>query len=165
MNQLKRLREALGITQTELAGLLGVNRGRVAMAEIGKRHLPSEARSFVAWMLDELDTWPDAFESELPDATVLQKEIRRLEIRLENLRIEFEKYELKEGKAGFLTFICNNFESRFPAQIPLLAKQHVTLLQAIENLRKDKNSGSAPVFLKAKIKGLECRIVTLKALL
>jgi len=163
MNALKKLREALGISQAEMAGLLGLEKGRIAMAETGKRSLPSEARMVVAWMLDELDGWTDASEPVIFNAETIRKEIRKLEARLENLKLKLENKEVKEQKAGFLEFICKSFESQFPNQIPILAKQNISLLLAIEDLRKDKEQANAPIFLQTKIKGIESEIAFLKA--
>lgn len=162
MNSLKQLRKALGISQDEMAGLLGLNKGRVAMAEIGKRTLPDDARMFVAWMLDELDAWPDSSETQLPAAEIIQKEIRRMEIRLELLKLELENRGRIDQKAGFLKFICDRFENRFPTDLPELAKNTVAVLKSVEDLRRNNQQMDAPLFLQAKIKGLEAAIAWLK---
>ena len=164
MNALKKLREALGISQAEMAGLLGLEKGRIAMAETGKRSMPNETRMVIAWMLDELDGWPNSVEPTNSDVATIQKKIRRLESRLENLRLELEGRELKNQKAGFLQYICEAFESTFPIQISELAKKNIAVLQSIEDLRRDDELKNPLVFLKAKIKGLEAGIAFMKGL-
>jgi len=163
MQTLKFLRTQLGLSQLQFAGLLGISSGLLAMAETGKRSLPNGARMVIAWLLDELETWLNSVEPTIPDIASIQKEIRKLEARLENQKLELENKEVKELKAGFLEFICKSFESQSPNQIPILAKQNISLLLAIEDLRKDKEQANAPIFLQTKIKGIEAEVAFLKA--
>jgi len=65
------------------------------MTEIMKRTQPNEARIFVAWMLHEMDGWRDTAEKIIPDEDTIQKEIRKLETRLENLKLELKNKEVK----------------------------------------------------------------------
>ena len=163
MNSLKRIREAMGISQAEMGGLLRMKKSTLSMIEIGKRQLPNNAVVFLAWMQDELEAWSIAIEPIVPPEGAVQKEIRKLEARLENLSLELENRHEKEKQAGFLQFICEAFASRFPEQIPALAKYNIAVLLAVEDLRKDKELANAPIFLQAKIKGMEARIAFLRA--
>lgn len=162
MEALKKLRDAMGISQAEMAGLLGLKKCRVAMAETGKRTLPDEARMMVAWMLDELETWPALPDVERPPLEVVQQEIRRLEIRLGFMEAGLEDRQQADRRAGFRMFICREFENRFPGRLPALATDTVAVLKSVEALRRNDGMAQDPIFLRAKIKGLQATIAFLK---
>ena len=94
---------------------------------------------------------------------IMEREIRALEARLENLRLELENWEAREHKAALLQFVCSALEARFLGGIPVLSKKQIGIFQSEEDLRLDKHREDPPVFLHAKIKGMEARIASLKA--
>ena len=163
MHYLRKIREALGISQQEMAGLLGLKKSSLAMAETGKRKLPDNSRMLVAWMWDEMETWAQEEEPQPMDPETMDKEIRMLEARLENHRLELETRETREHKAALLQFVCSALEARFPGGIPVLSKKQIGIFQSEEDLRLNKHREDPPVFLQAKIKGMEARIASLKA--
>src|SRR5690606_3812818 len=64
MQEIKQLRKALGLSQMELAELLQVSKGLVAMAEIGKRALSYEANASVGTLQLLVESTPTELESE-----------------------------------------------------------------------------------------------------
>lgn len=64
MQEIKQLRKALGLSQMELAELLQVSKGLLAMAEIGKRALSYEANASLATLQLAVESTPKELESE-----------------------------------------------------------------------------------------------------
>jgi len=93
MNAIQTLRSSLGLPQDEFSDLLGISKAQVAMAEIGKRPLPSSAQSRLALLEHLLDGFQPPSEETLTENE--RKEFRKyrdlLKARITGLEETIEK--------------------------------------------------------------------------
>jgi len=67
MNAIQTLRSSLRLSQDEFSDLLGISKAQVAMAEIGRRPLPSSAQSRLALLEHLLDGFQPPAEETLTE--------------------------------------------------------------------------------------------------
>lgn len=93
MNAIQTLRSSLGLPQDEFSDLLGISKAQVAMAEIGRRPLPSSAQSRLALLEHLLDGFQPPSEETLRENE--RKEFRKyrdlLKARITGLEETIEK--------------------------------------------------------------------------
>ena len=82
----QNIRDILGVTQIEMAAILGVSRSHIAMFEIGKRNLPIHANQILAQLLSHLQE-SNTFAKVDPHEMQQQTERRK---HIENLLVENE---------------------------------------------------------------------------
>lgn len=106
MNTLSEWRNRLGLTQEQWAGILGVNKGQLAMAETGKRQLPAKSKLvFAKIQLMAQSIQGQARPGNLNESARSKKEkwIRKMEIKQQILTGQLEVLEEKsEGIGHFL---------------------------------------------------------------
>ena len=162
MKLLREVRKALGLSQTEMAGLLGLDRGQIAMCETGKRKLPFEAQMKIAWMARRLNKQTRKEYDHPSMSEILEKEIQTLEIRLANLQLELENQEEQEQKAQLIAMVCEEFESAFPGSVSISVRKKIDVLLYKIQLKMESGNHSPAVVLRAKIKGLETTLEELR---
>lgn len=93
MNAIQTLRSSLRLSQDEFSDLLGISKAQVAMAEIGRRPLPSSAQSRLALLEHLLDGFQPPSEETLSETE--RKEFRKyrdlLKARITGLEETIEK--------------------------------------------------------------------------
>jgi len=93
MNAIQTLRSSLGLSQDEFSDLLGISKAQLAMAEIGRRPLPSSALSRLALLEHLLDGFQPPSEETLSETE--RKELRKyrdlLKARITGLEETIEK--------------------------------------------------------------------------
>ena len=93
MNAIQTLRSSLGLSQDEFSDLLGISKAQLAMAEIGRRPLPSSALSRLALLEHLLDGFQPPSEETLSETE--RKEFRKyrdlLKARITGLEETIEK--------------------------------------------------------------------------
>ena len=162
MKLLREVRKALGLSQTEMAGLLGLDRGQIAMCETGKRKLPFEVQMKIAWMAGLLNKQTRKEYDHPSMSEILEKEIQTLEIRLANLQLELENKEEQEQKAQLIAMVCEEFESAFPGSVSISVRKKIDVLLYKIQLKMESGNHSPAVVLRAKIKGLETTLEELR---
>ena len=162
MKLLREVRKALGLSQTEMAGLLGLDRGQIAMCETGKRKLPFEAQMKIAWMARRLDNQTRKGYDHPLKEKILEKEIQTLEIPLANLQLELENQDEQEQKAQLIAMVCAEYESAFPGSVSVSVRKKIDVLQYTIRLKIENENHSPAVELRAKIKGLETTLEELR---
>ncbi|MBS7786620.1 hypothetical protein KIH23_04870 [Flavobacterium sp. CYK-55] len=83
-------RTMLGLTQQEIAMLLGVSRSQWAMHELGQRDLPLEAQQLLAEMLTALQPVVTQRKAPVPSLKQLKETQRRLN-RVQERLVHFER--------------------------------------------------------------------------
>ena len=64
MNEIRQIRQSLGISQRELANLLSVPKSMISMAESGQRPLPSEMLIYLR-LMDEQNVLTNALHPKI----------------------------------------------------------------------------------------------------
>ena len=162
MKLLREVRKALGLSQTEMAGLLGLDRGQIAMCETGKRKLPFEVQMKIAWMAGLLNKQTRKEYDHPSMSEILEKEIQTLEIPLANLQLELENQEEQEQKAQLIAMVCAEYESAFPGSVSISVRKKIDVLLYKIQLKMESGNHSPAVVLRAKIKGLETTLEELR---
>lgn len=101
MDLIKTVREALGISQQELARILGVSLSLIKHVETGRRRLPSDARSVLAFMYDLIQNIDPQAKEEAPPVSDIWKDrkLKLVRARLATVELEIEKWETKQKQA------------------------------------------------------------------
>lgn len=101
MDLIKTVREALGISQQELARILGVSLSLIKHVETGRRRLPSDARSVLAFMYDLIQNIDPQTKEEAPPVSDIWKDrkLKLVRARLATVELEIEKWETKQKQA------------------------------------------------------------------
>lgn len=95
----KELREALGLSQAEMADLLGVKRGLLSMNECDRRALPAAAMIRLNQINQVLLSHPDAPETEaLPEENPAPLAILLAKYRLQKIHLEKDRQARDQGK-------------------------------------------------------------------
>lgn len=88
--------KSLGITQEELASLLGVSRGQLSMYELGKRNLPTQAKLKLSRLLEVVTT--KTIKSETSVAALYDLNPNAKKVIAELLWVNKEKQALTKSK-------------------------------------------------------------------
>lgn len=103
MGELKNFRMAMGLSQEEMAGILGIRRAQISMAEAGKRRLPDPALLVFAQLLQ---TWENLqqqiWQERIPSQSAVDEEIRILETQRDGLKNQLETLLEKEKQFQLL---------------------------------------------------------------
>lgn len=101
MDLIRTVREALGISQQELARILGVSLSLLKQVETARRKLPSDARIMLALMYDLVQNIDPQAKAEVPPVSDTWKErkLKLVRARLGKVELELEKWETKLKQA------------------------------------------------------------------
>ena len=118
MGKQNALRELLGVTQREIAMILGISESNWAMYETGRRPPPKHAMELFAGFLQHVESIPkkqtDDFNPELRkilDKLVRENEFQRM--RLERkIAASDQKLEIMRRRAQLEIFLKNNPEAK-----------------------------------------------------
>lgn len=94
----KQIRLQLGLTQNQLATLLGVGEGLLSMVDSGKRTLPTEAAIRLArfqFLMQQLPQPIPQMPADAPAKTQMEKQVRKMEKEVKSLTMKREKLEEK----------------------------------------------------------------------
>lgn len=97
MNEIRQIRQSLGISQRELANLLSIPKSAISMAESGQRPLPEEVLTYLRFMAankmpvqelhpaieEEMERRREEFDNQLKDA--YREKMARIEVQISNL--------------------------------------------------------------------------------
>ena len=115
-SDLRDIRNSLGITQFEMAGILGLDPGTYSMIELNRRHLGGKHLDrliLLGQILHQAQT-PEPAENTDPDTVLKQKVIDDILIpaRAEWIRKESarDKKERKQSTRPRLTFLLDHFD-------------------------------------------------------
>lgn len=106
MNEIRQIRQSLGISQRELANLLSIPKSAISMAESGQRPLPDEVLTYLRFMAankmpvqelhpainEELTRRRVEFDSQLRNA--YREKMARIEVQIANLDKELAVQEI-----------------------------------------------------------------------
>jgi transcriptional regulator with XRE-family HTH domain len=123
MSDIKSIRSGLGLSQNQMACLLGISEGLLSMAESGKRKLPSEAVQILGqWAILAVNQTTEIPESEkIPILQVLTekeanwKKEKRAEWNTLCLDLEKKEKELKTIKERWLWAINPGIQNLYPS--------------------------------------------------
>jgi transcriptional regulator with XRE-family HTH domain len=163
MANLKQLRLRLGLSQEEFAGILGLDRARVSMAESGRRKLPYAVRDQIARMVDYLNNQgPNHLQERDLDSRLVENEIRRLEVLLDRLKLKLEQHQ--ETSSQYQNLLHIKEEILFPMEGPVPAKGEKwwEVVMAKRKSKWEKNSPSSITILQSTVIGLEASLRFLK---
>jgi len=158
MVEIKAIREKLGLSQLEMARLLGLKKSSICMAETGQRKMPQKAMSLLLFISDVL---PENEEENLSSdlgLELLQKEINKLKARLTLWELELETKESKAQKFQLFKSVCQKIELVFGNQLSASNLKWIDALVSEKALQLEKDEDTPTLFLKARIKGLEASI-------
>lgn len=101
MDMLKSIRDALGISQKDLARILGISLSLLKQVETGRRGLPSDARSMLAFMYDLVQNIDPQAKADVPPVSDSWKDrkLKLVRARLGTVELELEKWETKQKQA------------------------------------------------------------------
>jgi len=109
MDMLKSVRDALGISQKDLARILGISLSLLKQVETGRRKLPSDARCMLALMYDLVQNIDPQTKAEVPPIsdTWKDRKLKLVRARLGTVELELEKWETKQKQAKSLIKMVN----------------------------------------------------------
>lgn len=115
MNDLKKLREELGLSQEELANYLGVGRSLISLVEINQRELPAKASLRYA-LFNQMYLQVIQKDSKLQEDVdkiqqVLQDELKSLAIEVYQLERQKKKMQAYHQKTAYQIQIFENMLS------------------------------------------------------
>ena len=139
MELLKTTREKLGLSQTEMAKLFGLDKGRIAMAETGKRKLPPQARNILVWMADLLQETTAPLQNPAPKPEPVEKQIKKLKAKLDVLQVDLENKETKTEKALLFISVCPKMESAFTGKTSVPTHKWINALLNEKELQLEKD--------------------------
>jgi transcriptional regulator with XRE-family HTH domain len=161
MTELKAIREMVGLSQLEMARLLGLKKSSICMAETGQRKLPEKARNLLFFISDVLPENEEENQLHYPDRELVQKEINNLKAKLTLLELELETKESKARKFYLFKSVCQKIEVAFGAQLSTSNLKWIDALLSEKELQLEKEEQTPTIFLKARITGLKSMIVFL----
>ena len=141
MSKFNGIRKLLGITQEQLAILLGISRSTLSLYELGKRNLPIEAKIKLTQLLAQsqsLDLMKDKSNSHLTKdkSQLIQKLIQKNQIEINQLQkklVLFQKKKIKNEARNKL------FEYLNEVQNPDIKKE-IYLFKSFKNETTTKTS-------------------------
>ncbi|WP_428225090.1 helix-turn-helix domain-containing protein [Flavobacterium sp.] len=151
-NRRNELRETLGVSQLELAQLLSIHPGVIAMYEIGQRDLPTMAMlelsrwyNYVFKKLQESNTFPDQLVLKDEIKAFLEKEIQKKELQLHKSTSKLTSLEHKYKKALANLQLATYFDNEGKQQnsdeqqtarwLRLLAKDKIKISGPLQQLK------------------------------
>jgi len=159
---IKSIRRQLGISQRDLADIIGASPSVIALAETGRRRLPENAYNILAKIWEVLDANPGIGSDFQPEITKEGQDQIDKKIRLANQQLVLKRYVLED--------LLEKFEKgkklMASAQLPdvekiwtegSIEKDYWNLLVSKCNF-KLKLLRSEIVLLKAHLAGLESEI-------
>jgi transcriptional regulator with XRE-family HTH domain len=168
MNTIQLLRSALRLSQVEFSDLLGISKGQLAMAEIGKRPLPSDAQARLALLEHLLEGFQPPAEETLSETE--QNEFRKyrdlLKARITGLEETIEKRKATRMAALRCIYLQESLQASPLVPENDISKDRMTIAarKAKAWLESDENT-SIPK-LQNQLMGLQhelsCAEVTLK---
>ena len=164
MDSLKKLREELGLSQAQFAGVLGVSNGLIALAETDRRTLPEFSKQ-IFWKLQKLATHlqpvekPYAPISDLNQKKIIADHIRKKNLILFKKQTEIESKQEKLDKLVKLIALGKMMESETLWPEGYIEKDEWDLLLR-KNSKKISKLSSTIILLKINISGLEAEIKT-----
>ena len=161
MTELFAAREKLGLSQMEMARLLGLKKSSICMAETGRRSLPQKARARLAFIYDLLQSDKNEKQVAIPDQKIIGREIIKLKAKLARLNSELEFKEGNVSKIVLFNTICQNLTVAYGDQISVSNMKWRDALLYEKNLQLERLEDAPTLLLKAKIKGLEVTIAFL----
>ena len=142
MNEIRQIRQSLGISQRELANLLSIPKSAISMAENGQRPLPAEMLIYIR-LMNEQNTLTDALHPEIETEMSrrrgefneqLKAEYRakmaRIEVQLVNLDKELEsQVEIMNELRSKLLLLSTELAATLPG-----SRQHGIIFSEINRL-------------------------------
>jgi|GEM_PF-4474884 len=164
MEEIKTMREELGLSQEQMAGLLSVERGQLSMEEINKRSLPTKAvirwnllyKAFEAGNLPMGTKAMAALQPTDKEKKSIQRKLSKCQMVLNQLRLQLEgvakKYGQCEKALQAVTFLWTE-----PPKIKLSELDIASLnyVEHVKVLQLKKYSTTAQMQLRIKIGKLE----------
>jgi transcriptional regulator with XRE-family HTH domain len=150
------VRAHLGLTQLELAMLLNVSRGTLAMAELDRRDLPPAATVLLAQLLPALLATPAPVDTTAP-LTLEQRdtlELRRQAIELEEhpLRQQLKQVQIRLLQARQRQLAEPILRAALPPTDTIAHRKLSRLAEAAEQYLRDE--GAAPALLELRLRVL-----------
>ena len=109
MDTLKTVREALGISQKDLARILGISLSLLKQVETGRRKFPMDAWSMMSSISAFVEKIDRQKKADVPPVSDSWKDLNLLimRTRLGNVELELRKWEAKQKQAESLIKIAN----------------------------------------------------------
>lgn len=104
MDLLKNIRDALGISQKDLARILGISLSLLKQVETGRRKLPMDAWSVMSSISSFVENIDRQKKADVPPVSDSWKDLNLLTVRtrLGNVELEMKKWETKQKQAESL---------------------------------------------------------------
>ena len=108
MDSLKTVRDALGISQKDLARILGISLSLLKQVETGRRKLPMDAWSMMSSISAFVEKIDRQKKADVPPVSDSWKDMKLLTVRtrLGNVELEMKKWETKQKQAESLIKIA-----------------------------------------------------------
>jgi transcriptional regulator with XRE-family HTH domain len=149
------VRAHLGLTQLELAMLLNISRGTLAMAELGRRDLPPAATAVLAQLLPALSaTPPSASAVPLTPEQRDTLDLRRQSLGLEenSLRQQLARAQIRLLQARRRQLAEPVLRAALPSTDTLAHRKLSRLAEAAEACLRDESA--APTLLELRLRVL-----------
>ena len=158
MEILKQTRDSLGLSQSEMARLLGLKKSNIGLAETGDRKLPSHAGSILNLMAAFLKLDEGQPEPISPPSERLDKELKILKAKLAGLQLELENKQDKVSKIFRFKRICQQLEQNHATILTMPTLKWMDAMVSERSLQLEKSDDDPILLLKARIKGMEAMI-------
>jgi transcriptional regulator with XRE-family HTH domain len=110
MNRISKLRSRLGLSQSDFADLLNLNKGNLAMIEIGKRNLNAHAAIIAAKLEEMLDAFLPAQEPEDDQTKARLAHAAKCRAKITQLEEEREKAKASLDAAKRCLFLAQQLK-------------------------------------------------------
>jgi transcriptional regulator with XRE-family HTH domain len=160
---LLKIRKDLGITQAQMAQVLGIKKGLLAMVETEKRNLPEKAAIILRHLADALEAEKTNLPSEphtQPEA--LEKEIRNWEIFLNKATGQMEKRTDAQTRLQNLLTAKQHLAQVLTDKTHKATHKMMDYLQEAQSLQIEKAEKESPKILQARIEAAKAALRFLK---
>jgi len=170
-NQIQELRDAYGLSQQQLALLLGVSRSLMSMMEIDKRSWPTGTTlkqiALEPFLLPAIPTdlkaQIDAKQQQLVDERKVSKQnsLYKKKQTLRNFKIKLEDYKTREQQAISALRLVDKVKTDWPEKSPKELAIHQTIWDVLSTeswIKLQEYGQAAQAELQEKIEALEVEI-------
>ena len=161
MRWIKTFRLELGISMTDMARILGIQRTHLSAIESGRLKLPKSAEAIVHWIEENRHRFVPADTMPAPQPELLRKDLKKLRIEKDNLALALEKRQEREKKLLQTSLLCKGLQNDYPNPTKELLL-HVATIGYDAELDFEKLQTIPKQRITARIAGIEAEIQALE---
>ena len=161
MRWIKTFRLELGISMTDMARILGIQRTHLSAIESGRLKLPKSAEAIVHWIEENRHRFVPAETTPAPQPELLRKDLKKLRIEKDNLALALEKRQEREKKLLQTSLLCKSLINDYPNPTKKLLLHAGTIGYDAE-LDLEKLQSIPIQRITARIAGIEAEIRALE---